>query len=80
MKHDPKNIAAAVNGYIKALRLLGREHTTYHEIASALHISAVEVEAAFKNYKIVKATIDLTRTASFNAARLEFSRVVTLGR
>jgi DNA invertase Pin-like site-specific DNA recombinase len=80
MKHDPKNIAAAVNGYVKALRLLGRDHTTYSEIAAALHIETVEVERAFKDYKITKASVDKARSASFNAARLEFSKVVNLSR
>lgn len=41
MKHSPEDIAAAVNGYVKALRLLGRERTSYSEIAAALHIETI---------------------------------------
>jgi hypothetical protein len=51
----PREIAAAIQGHIKALRLLGRERTSVSAIADALHLTDTEVETAFADFKMVGA-------------------------
>ena len=53
--HAPREIASAVQGYVKALRLLGRENTSIAAIADALHVTDTEVEIALKDFKITGA-------------------------
>lgn len=50
---DSKSKAAAVNGHVKALRLLGRPTTSVADIARALGLTDADVETALHDYDIV---------------------------
>lgn len=55
--NDPKKVAAAVNGYVKALRSLGRKEICLYDIARALRIEEEEISAAFTTYRITGAKV-----------------------
>lgn len=59
--HAPKEIAAAVQGHVKALRLLGRHDTCIAAIADALHLTDDAVKTAFEGFKIMGATVETKR-------------------
>lgn len=78
--HSPRNIAAAVNGHLKALRLLGRKETTLVDTANALGLTEAEVILAFQDFKIAGAKINDIRQRSHVMTKTHFSRVIDLGR
>ena len=51
------SISEAIKLYIKALRLVGRTHTTALDIANALELKEGTVLEAFEYYKIPSATL-----------------------
>ena len=75
---NPSSIAAAVQGYVKALRILGHERTSIGKIADTLSLSDVEVTQAFENYRISGAQIsDRVKTQHIRTGSL-FTPVVEL--
>ena len=73
-----RNIADAVNLYLKALRRIGCEKTSIANIARALIITESLVEAAFQQFKMVGASIEVNRQVTNIKTITEFSKVVTL--
>lgn len=74
--HTSRQIAGAVNGYLKALRELGREETTVLDVANALGISQDDVEAVFKDWHISAAKLSKLRKKAHVAP---MSPVIELG-
>lgn len=75
-----KQVAAAVNGYCKALRLLGREDVSMGQIATALRISPEEVESAFKDFKISGSEVSKTITRAHSTVTSKFYPVISFKR
>ena len=53
-----EQIAAAVQGHIKALRLLGRENTSVGQVAEALKLDISQIQSAMENFRISGARIN----------------------
>lgn len=71
------DIAAAINGYLKAMRCLKRKEVTIWQIGQALGLPEPIVEKAFSEFKMVGASLAKNERKSAKIAH-EFSRVVEL--
>lgn len=74
------DLAAAINGHLKALRLLNREDTTVAAVALALGLPEVIVERAFSEFKMTGAKINKKQSRTITKTKTEFSPIIELGR
>ena len=72
-----RDIAAAVNGHLKARRILGQKETTVAAVARALGITDDEVKAAFADWHIVAAKIS-KNSQLITKSWTEFSPIIEL--
>ena len=74
------DIAAAVQGHIKALRILGREYTSIEQVADALRLSSNDVATALRDFSIKGAKIAKDRCVIYQRTNPVTSPVIELKR
>jgi hypothetical protein len=78
-KPTPSAIAAAVNGYVRALRLVGHDRVSVDFIAFHLGLDRQQVEVAFSDYRISGGRLgDPATKVSFTRPITTWSRQVVL--
>lgn len=75
---SPEQVAAAVQGHIKALRLLGRSDVSLAQFASGLGLTEKQVLIAMQDFKIIGAKISKQRSRSFTRMTTVFSPILEL--
>jgi predicted secreted protein len=73
-----KDIAAAVNGHLKARRILGQKDTTIAAVARSLGITDDEVKTAFADFHIAGAKVSKNSQQSITISWTKFSPTIVL--